>query len=1028
MTRFGAQDLFVIALRVLIACLFTLIAASGVYGQTLGMRHPAPSPDGSRICFSYEGDLWTVSAQGGNATRLTVHVGYESFPVWSPDGKSIAFSSNRYGSFDVFTIPSAGGKETRLTWHSDDDFVSGWSPDSRRVLFHSRRDQTFEQVWEISAFGGREKPLTQIASTFGTKTSDNEKLIFVRGAIPWWRKGYRGSANCDIYSKDLKSGNIEQLTFSSGNDLYGAIVPGSAELVYLSDSTGNYNLFRRNLIGSTVVQMTNHRLDVHHPTLSADGSLVAYELAGEIYLYDMKSLQGRKLMVEAISSEKTNDFAFFSADSGISEFVLAPDGNSVAYIVGGEVFCRSLGDDDQRRLTNSVAAEHDLFWAEDSHQLALVTRVDGDYAIQLLSSNDSQRPLLQNSHDLYVETPVKSQQSLRSPQISPTMARIAFIRGDVQLVVADMSKLTERTIADKNTIGDFSWSPDGRYIVFTQRDGNWDNELFIGDSESGSIEKISTVPGWYREPRFSSDGKMIYYIEDGDVYYFYLDRQISEMSHSQRREYLSSSSTPSSRTASPVTIDFEAISNRVQRLTESGIVVSVAAASNSSAFVFSTISDEVFHQHIEDPKPKLLTEAISRPHGLQFRGESNEFVLKDATGRLFSIDTEIGIPNRIGFRAEWSISRSELHRQVFDDVWSEIKNRFYDNSFHGTNWESLQEIYRPQVAARSELVDFHDLVREMLGQINASHLNIWPNQSNLRETGMIGVFPDYEDNAAGVIVLETLPDSPAARKISEIRAFDKITAIDGVKLESTTNYFAPLEGVTDQEVKVDLINRGGITRSVYLTPVSQDEYHEIAWRFRESKTQGTVDQLSQNQVGYIALQQISAASVAKFEDDIKVLSQSKRALVIDLRGNSGGSEHDRLLSILSRKPYVKHSPRLGSGGSDAPWAFAGPIALLVDEYTSSDAEIVAQGFKELRLGEVIGTTTYGAVIGTEKKIMADGSVLSVPTVGWFSLSDQNLENLGVTPDHHVALDLSKADRGEDNQLAEAVSRLMSKLR
>lgn len=1028
MTRFGAQDLFVNAMQASLVCLLTLFAASGVYAQTLGLRHPAPSPDGSKICFGYEGDLWVVSSRGGNATRLTVHVGYESFPVWSPDGKSIAFSSDRNGNFDVFTIAATGGKETRLTWHSNDDFVSGWSPDSRRVLFHSRRDQSFEQVWEIPATGGREKPLTQIASAYGNKTPDNEKLIFVRGAVPWWRKGYRGGANCDIYSKNLKSGNIEQLTFFAGNDLYGSIVPGSAELIYLSDSTGNYNLFRRNLIGGTVVQMTNHRLDVHHPALSADGSLIAYELAGEIYLYDLKSLQGRKLLVEAISSAKINDFTFFSADSGISEFVLAPDGNSLAFVVGGEVFCRSLGDDDQRRLITSVAVEHDLFWAVDSRQLAIVSRKDGANTILLLSSNDSQRPLLQNSHDLDIQTPIKSQQSLRSPQISPTMARIAFIRGEVQLVVADLSKLTERTIADKNHIGDFSWSPDGRYIVFTQRDGNWDNELFIGDSESGSVVKISAVPGWYRDPRFSSDGKMIYYIEDGDVYYFYLDRQVSEMSHSQRRDYLISSSRPSSRTASPVTIDFEAIANRVRRLTESGNVVSLAMTPNSDGFVFTTTDDKVLHQHIDEAKPRLLTDVISRPQGLQFRGESNEFVLIDAAGRLFSIDADAGTTHRIGFRAEWSVSRSELYRQIFDDVWSEIKNRFYDNTMHGTNWESLRETYRSQVATRSELVDFHDLLREMLGQVNASHLNIWPNHNGNRETGMIGVIPDYEDNASGVIVLEVLPNSPASRKASEIRPLDKVTAIGGAKLESTTNYFAPLEGLTDQEVKVDLINRGGINRSVYLSPISQDEYHELTWHFREAKSKSAVDKQSQNQIGYIALQQISAASVAQFEDAIKVLSQTKRALVIDVRGNSGGAEHDRLLSILSRKPYVKHTPRLGTGGSDSPWAFAGPIALLVDEYTSSDAEIVAQGFKELGLGEVIGVATYGAVIGTEKKIMADGSVLSVPTVGWSTMSDKNLENLGVAPDHHVVLDLNKADRGEDNQLSEAVSRLMAKLR
>lgn len=1028
MTRFGAHELIVMTLRALFACLISLLAVYPVQAQTVGMRHPAPSPDGSRICFGYEGDLWVVSSQGGTATRLTVHVGYESFPVWSPDGKHIAFSSDRNGNFDVFIIPAVGGKEVQLTWHSEDDFVSGWSPDSRRILFHSRRDQIFEQVWEIAFIGGRERPLTQIESFFGSKTADNEKVIFTRGAIPWWRKGYRGSANCDIFSKDLKSGNIEQLTYFDGNDLYGCIVPGSAELVYLSDSTGIYNLFRRNLVGGTVVQMTNHRLDVHHPCLSADGSLIAYELAGEIYLYDLKSLQGRKLLVQAISSEKINDITPFSADSGLSEFTIAPDGNSLAYTVGGEVFCRSLGDEDERRLTASAATERDIFWANDAQKLVLVSRSGGSFAIQILGSGDSQRPLLQTTHDLNVETPVKSDQPLRSPQVSPTQARLAFVRGEAQLVVMDLNKLTERTIADKNPVGDFAWSPDGRYIVFTQRDGNWDNELFIGDSESGEIETISTVQSWYRNPQFSADGRLIYFIDDGDIYYFYLDRQVSEMTQSQRREYFRSSAQPSSRTASPVAIDFEAIGSRFRRLTESGNIVDVVLTPNSSGFLFSTTNDAIYLQQIDEISPQLVTDAILQPRGMQFRGESNEFVVSDAAGRLHSIDIEDGISHRIAYRAEWSVSRRGQYRQIFADVWGEIKNRFYDNALHGTDWEAVREAYSSRIESYSEVNDFHDLLREMLGQINASHLNIWPNHRGTRETGMIGVLPDYEDNSAGVIVLEVLPESPAARKISQIQPLDKITAIGGTRLETASNYFAPLMGASGQEVKIDLINRGGITRSVFLNPLSQDEYRDLCWRSREGRARKAVDVQSQNRVGYVALQQISATSVAQFEETLKTLSQNKEALIIDLRGNSGGSEHDRLLAILARKPYIKHRPRVGQSGSDSPWAFSGPITLLVDERTSSDAEIVAQGFKELGLGEVIGVTTYGAVIGTEKKVMADGSVLSVPTVGWYTLSDQNLENQGVSPDVTLQLDLNKADRGEDSQLSEAVARMMGKLR
>ncbi|MGB5106575.1 MAG: S41 family peptidase [Candidatus Zixiibacteriota bacterium] len=1016
------------ASRAAAVCLFGLLFSLPAHSQTLGLRHPTPSPDGSSICFGFQGDLWTVSSQGGRAERLTVHVAYESNPAWSPDGRTIAYSSDRNGNFDLFTIPATGGIETQLTWHSDDDIVNGWSPDSRRVLFQARRDQNYEQVWEIPISGGRERPLTNIESYYGSKTSDNEKLIFTRGAIPWWRKGYRGSANCDIYSKELTTGRIEQLTFFPGNDLYGCVVPGSADLIYLSDSTGNYNLYRRNLIGGSVVQMTNHRLDVHHPKMSADGSLVAYELGGEIYLYDLKIGQGRKLLAEIPAAVKVNDPQIVSSDSGLTECVPSPDGNALAFVIGGELFCRSLDGSTQRNLTKSISEESDVSWSEDSRQIVFVSHeTDGDI-IRIIRSNDPDRPELNSTHDFYLTEPIKSDLSLRSPMVSPSQTRIAYIRGETQLIVTDLKKLTERTIADKNPIGEFAWSPDSRYIVYSQRDGNWDNELFIGDSESGSVEKISEVPSRFKNPQFSLDGKIIYYLGGGDIYYLYLDRQLGEMSSAQRRDFMRSSSGMNSRTASPVAIDFEGIITRSRRLTVLGTVVNVVLMPTSEEFIFATSDNEVFNIQIDGDRPQLLSVDIEGPRQIQLIGESGEMLIIDAGGRLHLINAGGGDHLDLSYRAAWSVSRKAQYRQMFSDVWREIRDRFYDEALHGVDWKVTRENYLARVEAIDQKQDFLDLTREMLGQLNASHLNIWPAKSPCRESGMLGIIPEHEDNTNGTIAAQILPESPASRVSSEIKVFDKITAIGGVKIESGTDPYEFLNGTVGQETRVDLINRSGITRTIAITPLSVAEHRELVLRNDESRNRNQVNQSSKNRVGYIALSQITSASVEQFELELKKYSLSKEALLIDLRSNSGGSEHDRILAILARKPYIAHRPRHGQDGMDSPWAFTGPIALLIDERTSSDAEIVAEGFHQLGLGEVIGVTSFGAVIGTEKKQLGDGSVLSVPTIGWYSMANNNLENHGVSPDFAAPLDLNKAEHGEDNQLGEAVQRLIEKLK
>lgn len=994
----------------------------------MGLRHPAPSPDGSRISFSYQGDIWTVPSQGGLAHRLTVHVGYESYPSWSPDGRLIAFSSNRNDNFDVFTISAEGGPETQLTWHSSDDFVSGWSPDSREVLFSSRRDQSFEQVWSVPAMGGKEHPLTQIESYLGSQSNGDERLIFTRGAIPWWRKGYRGSASCDIFSKNLRSGDVEQLTFSNSNDLSGFLVPASAELVYLSDSAGSYNLFRRNLVGGTSVQMTSHRLDVHHPVLSADGSLITYELGGEIFIYDLKTSQGRKLNVTLPTIDKTNDLQVYSADSGITEFLLSPDAEAIAYINGGEVFCQSLYDDDQRRLTSSAAGESDLSWSADSRELVYVGAEETKDAITILSSNDDNRPELFTSHDFVTTALIKSDQLLASPRLSPDRTRIAFVREGRQLVAADMKKLTERTISDNRPVGDFDWSPDGRYIVFTARNGHWDNEVFIGDSESGSMERISDSPAHYRLPKFSRDGKLVYFLKDGDVYYVYLERQLSEMSMSQRRDYMRAYSQMTSSNVSPVAIDFEAIETRSRRLTDLGTAIDVALSHDLEHFVFSTANDELYAMRMDDIRPQLVSTAVSRPTQIQFIGETSQVLLLDDAGRLNSVDISTGEAKLYPIRSEWTTSRRAQYQQVFAEIWQTVKYRFYDPNFHGVDWDAMREIYAPRVESVSELIDFQDLIREMLGELNASHLNIWSRSGAVRETGILGIVPEYGEESDGWKVAKIIPDSPAARRISEIKPFDKITAVDGVKLDARMNCYMPLNGKVDREIRIDIVNRAGLSRMIALPPISPSANRELVLRAREAENQALINDISAEKIGYILLPQITEASVDQLEMRLKQFASERKSILIDLRGNFGGSEHDRLLELLSRKAYVKHQQRFGQSGFDSPWAFSGPIALLVDERTSSDAEIVAEAFRSLGLGEVIGVKTAGAVIGTEKQTMVDGSVLNIPTVGWYSLNGANLENSGVSPDVNIKLNLTLADRGEDNQLIEAAKYLTAKLK
>ncbi len=999
-----------------------------VLSGPLNLNHPAPSPDGSKVCFSYQGDLWIVSAQGGQAQRLTVHVGYDAYPKWSPDGNFIAFSAQRYGNYDVFVIPATGGIETRVTYFSADDLVSGWTADSRRILFTSQRDHSYQQVWEVPASGGRAKPLTTIESFEGRKSPDGARLLFTRGAVPNWRRGYRGSAACDLFLKDLTSGSIVSVTQASSSERDGFWSPSGSEILFLSDSTGVYNLFKKNLVSGQVTQLTNHRLSISSLSVAQDASLAAYELGGEIFLYDFITGQGRKLELEAPAAAKTNAVEHVTFNSGVGSFAISPDGKLLAYVVHGDIFCRDLSGNYQQQLTSSAAYETDLIWSSDSKQLAFVSDRDLVNDIYLARSTDPGQSSLAQSHDREIAPFVKSDLSKRVPLISPDQSKLAFIRGETELVIKDIKKLTERVLTEKGAVSSLDWSPDGRYIVFTRLDADWYSLIYVADSESGAIYKISGAAGTYYDPRFSADGRLIYYVNNNDLHYLYLQRRLAEMTFLERQEYAEKNVTQNALGLPTVMIDFDGIADRDIQLTHQGNIESTVMSPNSSTLVYITSAGQIERVNLDGSDQKVISSILPSPWGLQFSPRGETAYVRDGKGRIQRINLQDDTVTPLLINGEMDIDRKQEMMHVFDQVWAILKLHFYDPTMHGVDWNGIRETYLPRVQAATEPDDIYDIIMEMTGELDCSHIMIGRDRPQVGETGMLGILPDYEDNSAGLKVKYILSGSPASRLSSELRLEDKITAIEGKKLNGNVDYYEAFENTVGKEIKLDIFSRDGISRSVLITPVDAEDYYDCEYRDNLARTRSLVDNLSDKKFAYIHLKQMDNDGMDGIENEFAQQLDGKQGLILDIRGNVGGNNHERLLEWLSRKPYVTHKTREGTIGRDARGAITTPIVLLTDENTTSDAEIFALGFRELGLGTIMGTTTYGAVVGAEYYSLSNGWSLGVPTVGWYNLKGEALENNGVKPDIMVSRDLSRLERGEDNQLEEAVKYLTGKIK
>lgn len=964
-----------------------------------------------------------VARAGGQLQRLTGNPGYDAYPAWSPDGQYIAFSSDRYGELDVFTMPAAGGEARRLTYHSAPDIVSGWTSDSKEVIFDSQRELPNHCIWAVKLSDRRPYPLTRIKSSQGRQAPNDNKLLFTSGTIPWWRIGYRGSAANDILVKDLGNGQIARFTAHDGNDMEGNWLPGGDEIIYLSDSTGSVNVFRKNIRTGATDQLTQHRLNAHHLRISADGSLAAYELDGAIYLYDLIAGQGSKLLLDFTADPAVNQMSREVFTSGADELVLSPDGSQIAFTVGGDIYSLDASGNSIRRLTRTIATEHDLDWSHDSYELSFVADSDGNDDLYTLQSATPDQPNLAHSFAVESKRILESAEFESIPVISPDRRKVAFVRGQDQLMLAQRSGLEVRKLLEGGRIEDLSWSPDGRYLLFTQLDGDWYRDIYLADSESGKISNITLRPGNYRQPAFDPAGQLIYFREDGQVKYLFLERATDELSAAERKQALiSNGENGHALKARPVQIDFDQISSRIRNLGHSGRAVEVAMLGNRWSFAVATVGGDIWQVSL-DGEQRLISSNLQSVSDLSASPDGSEVIFLGQKGRIFVIEIESEQLLELPYRVEIEIDHQTRRQQMFEQAVSLLREKFYDPALHHVSLRDLVARYRERLADIATDRDFYDLVNELFGEINASHLALWPPEADVATTAYVGIIPDYDYDGGGLRIESVVPGTPASMVSVDLKPGEKITSVGDQLLADRDNYYRMLNGLGRGPVRLDLINRDAITRSVVIRPIDRAQYIAALNNSETTRRRELVKQETDGRVGYIYLRQFAANVVQEFEHQLNSSIDNQSVLLLDLRDNIGGSAHDRLLQLLRGHFYAERRPRAGYSGHDSRLPFSGQIYLLVNEGTSSDAEIFAHGFQQLGLGEVLGVPTPGAVIGTETYPLADGSTIALPTIGWFTAAGENLEEMGVHPDVLLERNLTLDENGEDSLLLQAIDYL-----
>ena len=1032
-----------------------------------------PHYHNGRIAFTYLADIWTADEDGKNIRRITVHKARDVYPRFSPDGKWIAFSSDRNGNLDVFVVPSEGGAAKQLTFHSADDTVLGWSPDSRSVLFSSNRGDDFApKLYTVSLDGGMERNAGADMGINGCFSPDGSKLAINRKGQVYWRKYYRGAMNTDVTVMDIAAKKFTDLTDFDGIDSW-PMWSRDGNIYFVSDREGNglSNIWRVPETGGKADRVTSFKTgDVRFPAISADGKVIVFEHEFGVWKLDVASRRVTPIKLEIGAETQENVAEVRDFNSQADDYDLAPSSRRIALSIHGEIFTAPTEEGDIRQITDSPARDRDPQYSADGKSIAFVSDRSGREELYIASADGAgEAQKITNIDALKFGF-----------NWSPNSKEIAFVCSDNKLrkYTVESKQTAELSSSKYGNIGAPVWSPDGKWIAFSKPDYVRTTDIYLIPSAGGDEKKVTFDSFSEVNPQFSHDGRKLFFVrtdagQDGgagqpsaQIYSVALEREDRDPNDPEERPDSEQESgvdavrrAAAARNQPPreVNIDWAGLKRRTRQVTRMPFAVfSFAVSPDNRTLVFvttepaSTRTVPVVYAIGEDGR-RLTRVVAGEPQTAEEEAAQGGFGLRRGiTGLNISRDSRtlffreansvysIALPGsagvspaggaaaaaasggreavrrRVSFVAQVKIDKSSEWAEMFDDAWRTMKYRFYDAEMHGKDWDAMRAKYQPLVEHVGERQELLNIINEMIGELNASHTGAAPpprGRDGVLATYHLGFELQADDAAGRYRVTHVYEDGPADKDWVKVSAGDYLIAINGRPVKAGDNYWEMLNHRLNRKVEVTFNNKPAEDGAwkSRIEPVMMQVYSNLRYDRWVKQRREMVDKLSNGRVGYLHIQAMNPPSLRKFEKEIRE-NRNKEALIIDQRWNGGGNIEQELLAILVQREYQIWRPR-GTEPTPRPFAgFFGPKVVLQNWRSASNAEMFPAGFRALGLGKIIGTPTMGAVIGTGSYSLIDGSTVRTPGVGVF-LADPKRTNM---ENYGVKPDIAVDNSPEDN--------------
>lgn len=1065
----SVQGAFRIFALTLITLFSSIIDANGQ--ETRLLRQP--DINASHVVFSYGGDIWIYKMGEKRAERITSTPAVESNPHLSPNGKWIAFSSNRSGANSVYVVSVEGGEPKRLTWHPNGATVRGWTNDGKSVLYASSREtapRPYNRLWTIPVKGGAPTLISKQWG-FNGSFSPNGKKIVIDKMSRWdgeWR-AYRGGQNTPLIILDIKSSAEVLLPHTNTTDIQPLWMKD--DIYFLSDRDLVMNIWKYNTKTKNLSQVTKFKgSDVKW--ISGHKNTLVFEREGYLHTYDISSGRSKRLKIQVVGDFPWAETKWQNVTRNARSASLSPNGKRAIMEARGDVFTVPLKFGDARNITQSSGtADRAPIWSPKGDKIAWFSDKDRKGYALFTASQDGMSDVVKIS--------IGESKMAWNPTWSPDGKHIAFVDDDVRLRVVNLETKKIQTIDVGGTNIERSsirmrWSPDSNWIAYAKSASNNFRQIFIWSAKMGKTQAITDIFADSFSPAWDLNKKQLYFLASTNValgsgwantsamtsnpryaaYVVNLDKKDNSpfrpKSDEESTEKKDKKKKPKGDKADKkeegkkgMVVDFDGLARRTFALgIPSRNYTYILAGQKGSIFIGERVPNQrgltIKKYTLKDQK---AVDFISGAGGVSITANGKHMLARVA-GSWKVIGT--AGPNgkrgkRLSVNLQMKLNRIAEWEQMFEEAYRYERDYFYDPNIHGRDWKAVYKRYTPLVPFIKHRADLTYILDQVNGELSVGHSFVFG-----------GDFPRVERSQVGMLGADLVPDQ-GRWKIKRIYTTESwnpglsgpldapglnisegnyIVGINGKEISANDNIYEHLDGTSGKQTIIHINNKASFNDSwkEIVKPIrSENSLRQRTW---VEDNRRLVDKLSNGRLGYVWVPNTGGGGYVSF-NRYYFAQQDKEGAVIDERFNGGGLLDDYMVDLMTRSIRAGLTNEVPNGKPmQLPAGILGPKVLLINELAGSGGDFFPWVFRQQKAGKLIGMTTWGGLVKSSVHYgLIDGGALTSPDNAVFDpvKNEWIAENKGIAPDIKVRQDALSLSQDRDPQLERAVAELLKQL-